>query len=179
MEHTANQATEQKITTNKPPLHEEKPVIQELFSCDNFEEKIHGMISDPSFIELRRNSLDLSLFDVVGMTHTERWHSAFLAWLLNPSERSSHGLAYFPMKQLLSTMRKKPEKNWKENENYLHKIANRTQTKNQNSKNATVLSLLKILLIRDGLTIARSCLIAILIIMQKKKHSSIIQETTT
>ncbi len=40
-----------------------------------------------------------NLFAVLGHTHTERWHSAFLAWLLDP--RGTHGLGSLALTHLL------------------------------------------------------------------------------
>ncbi len=70
--------------------------------------EIHDMISNPDFIELRHWMQDQSFFSVVGRTHTEMWHSSFIAWLLNP--QGHHMLGYFPIKCLLSAMRKKAVK---------------------------------------------------------------------
>lgn len=46
-----------------------------------------------------------SIFSIVGRTHTETWHSNFIAWLLNP--QGEHGLGYFPIKRICYAMRKK------------------------------------------------------------------------
>ena len=40
-----------------------------------------------------------SIFNAVGRTHTETWHSALLGWLLDPN--SSHRLGSFPLTRLI------------------------------------------------------------------------------
>lgn len=66
-----------------PPLHQ---LVAEL-------------ISDPDFLQLQRLEEQPNIFAAVGQTFTERWHSGFLGWLLNPS--GSHGLGDFPLLQFL------------------------------------------------------------------------------
>lgn len=45
-----------------------------------------------------------NLFNAIGRTHTETWHSAFLGWLLDPM--GSHRLGDFPMKRFLAATSK-------------------------------------------------------------------------
>lgn len=75
------------------------------YDCKDIVGDIHDLLVDPDFIQLCRNKEEKTLFNIVGMTHTERWYSSFLAWLLNPE--SPHGLDYFPMRCLLSGMWRK------------------------------------------------------------------------
>jgi len=64
---------------------------------------VHRLITSEAFQELEYAVKELSLFSLVGTTHTERWHSAFIAWLLNPS--AGHNLGTFPLKRFLMAMR--------------------------------------------------------------------------
>ena len=57
------------------------------------------LVSDPNFIRLQRLEDQPNLFSAVGQTFKERWHTAFLGWLLDP--QGSHGLAEFPLLQFL------------------------------------------------------------------------------
>ena len=57
------------------------------------------LISDPDFLHLQRLEDQPNFFSAVGQTFRERWHSAFLGWLLDPA--GSHGLESFPLLQFL------------------------------------------------------------------------------
>ncbi len=63
-------------------------------------ESIHHLLTDPDFLRLRAKQSESTLFRILGVTFIERWHSAFLTWLLSPN--SGHGLADFPVKRFLS-----------------------------------------------------------------------------
>lgn len=78
--------------------------IKEMYYVEDLESKIHDMISDTHFIALRHRMSHATLFSILGRTHTELWHSNFIAWLLNPY--AEHQLSFFPIKRLLSSMRK-------------------------------------------------------------------------
>lgn len=64
--------------------------------------KINSMICSKPFQDIEYAVRNLSLFSIVGTTHIERWHSAFIAWLLNPV--AEHGLDNYALKQLLVAM---------------------------------------------------------------------------
>ena len=66
-------------------------------------ENVHKLITSEPFQELEHVVKKLSMFSLVGKTHTERWHSAFIAWLLNPS--AGHNLGTFPLKRFLMAVR--------------------------------------------------------------------------
>ena len=75
---------------------------------ENLEIKINEMICSEPFQELEQAVRQLSIFSLVGTTNTERWHSAFIAWLLNAN--AEHNLGDYALKQLLIAMRLKIEK---------------------------------------------------------------------
>lgn len=64
---------------------------------------ILGLINDPLFQEFEQSLGAPSIFNAVGRTHTETWHSAMLGWLLNPS--SNHGLGEFPLKKFILSLK--------------------------------------------------------------------------
>lgn len=57
------------------------------------------LLHDPTFIRFDLMQRAPSIFNAVGRTHTETWHSALLGWLLNPG--SSHDLGTFPLARFL------------------------------------------------------------------------------
>src|SRR6059058_3853009 len=60
---------------------------------------ILALIHDPTFVAFEIEQEAPSIFNAVGRTHTETWHSALLGWLLDP--QGSHGLGAFPLTRLL------------------------------------------------------------------------------
>ena len=58
------------------------------------------LTSSKEFERLDRLAKRPNLFQALGRTLTETWHSAFLGWLLDP--QGSHGLSSFPLVQLLT-----------------------------------------------------------------------------
>src|SRR5665213_2095843 len=64
--------------------------------------RITELLHDPLFIEFDLEQRAPTIFNAVGRTHTERWHSAFIAWLLDP--KGSHGLVDFPLRRLIATL---------------------------------------------------------------------------
>lgn len=102
-------ATEQKVKGTKN-LDPREALVDEikldwLISYPEFAQKLHAMVNDPVFIQLRRRQDEANVFNIVGQTQTENWHSSFFAWLLNPN--GSHNLGYFPLKTLLMYMYQK------------------------------------------------------------------------
>ena len=63
-------------------------------------EDIEELITDPCFQELKYKQEKANVFTIVGQTHTEHWHSAFISWLIDPN--SSMELGHFPLARLLS-----------------------------------------------------------------------------
>ena len=66
---------------------------------DGFLHRLLTLIHDPQFIVFETQQNPPSIFNAVGRTYTETWHSALLGWLLNP--KSSHGLGSFPLSRFL------------------------------------------------------------------------------
>lgn len=70
----------------------------------SFQLEIAELMSDHNFLRLSQLAEKPNLYRILGSTFTERWHSAFLAWLLNPE--GSHGLGTFPLQRFLLTIAK-------------------------------------------------------------------------
>ncbi len=60
-----------------------------------------NLVADADFQKLGSLQNQPNLFRAVGRTFTETWHSAFLAWLLNPA--ASHALGSFPLQRFLTS----------------------------------------------------------------------------
>jgi hypothetical protein len=60
------------------------------------------LASDATFQRFSTLQGQPNIFRAIGRTHTETWHSAFLAWLLDPE--GSHQLQTFPLKRFLATV---------------------------------------------------------------------------
>lgn len=69
---------------------------------------IEQLVTDEFFLELKNEQNQKSIFDIVGQTHTEHWHSAFICWLLSPD--ANHNLGTFALNRLLSLYADKLEK---------------------------------------------------------------------
>jgi len=63
-------------------------------------EQAEALISSKYFQQLKHLQEKSNVFTIVGQTHTEHWHSAFISWLLDPN--SSLCLGHFPIARLLS-----------------------------------------------------------------------------
>lgn len=63
-------------------------------------EQAEALISSKYFQQLKYLQEKSNVFTIVGQTHTEHWHSAFISWLLDPN--SSLCLGHFPIARLLS-----------------------------------------------------------------------------
>jgi len=74
----------------------------------SLQEKILEMINSKHFQELENAVNTLSMFTVMGSAYTERWHSSFISWLLNP--KSDHGIGKEPLKKMLHLLNIKKEK---------------------------------------------------------------------
>ena len=61
--------------------------------------QILALLHDPTFITFEVEQEAPTIFNAVGRTHTETWHSALLGWLFDP--QSSHGLGTYPLSRLL------------------------------------------------------------------------------
>ncbi len=65
----------------------------------DFARRLLALEADPSFQALQSLQNRTSFFRIVGTTETERWHSAFWSWMLDPD--GSHGLGDFAVRRLL------------------------------------------------------------------------------
>lgn len=63
-------------------------------------DQAENLISDSGFQQLKYLQEKTNVFTVVGQTHTEHWHSAFMRWLFEP--QGSLGLGHFPLVRLLT-----------------------------------------------------------------------------
>ena len=70
--------------------------------------QIESLVTDSGFQELKYKQEKSNLFSIVGQTHKEQWHSAFISWLLDA--HSSLRLGHYPLARLLTLyMVKNPE----------------------------------------------------------------------
>lgn len=56
--------------------------------------ELERLITDARFQNLKFRQEKTNVFTIVGQTHTEHWHSSFMAWLLDA--HSSLRLGHFP-----------------------------------------------------------------------------------
>ena len=78
------------------------------------------LLNDPTFLLFEADQEAPTIFNAVGRTHTETWHSALLGWLLDP--RSSHGLGTYPLTRLLLLLQTQDELDTRQREVNLHHI---------------------------------------------------------
>lgn len=64
--------------------------------------EIQALLTDPNFLKLAELRSRPNLFEILAVSHTELWHSAFLKWMLDP--QSHLGLGDFPLKRFLFTV---------------------------------------------------------------------------
>lgn len=64
-----------------------------------FVQRLLELVSDPAFIKFINIQTEPNIFRIVGRTHYERWHSAFLGWLLDA--QGSHLLGDYVLTKLL------------------------------------------------------------------------------
>ena len=65
------------------------------------------LVASRQFQQLKFFQEKTNVFTIVGQTHTEHWHSAFVSWLLDP--HSSLCLGHYPLARLLSLYMMKSE----------------------------------------------------------------------
>jgi hypothetical protein len=68
------------------------------------ERSMAALVADPDFVRLSYELTQPSFLGVLGRSFTERWHSAFVAWLLDP--KGDHGLGTKALRQLLADLSK-------------------------------------------------------------------------
>lgn len=72
-------------------------------------ERINELISDEDFQHLNHNYEKTNLFDIMGRSHLEEWHSSVVCWLLDP--KASHNLGTFPINLFFRLYYEKQETN--------------------------------------------------------------------
>ncbi len=68
----------------------------------DFTKQLLGLISDSHFIKFLNIFSEPNIFKIVGRTHYERWHSAFLGWLLDTN--GSHLLSDYVLTRFLFSL---------------------------------------------------------------------------
>lgn len=68
-------------------------------SNQSLTQKLLYLVSDINFIKIEDIAIRPNIFDIVGRTYTETWHSMFLGWLLDP--KSSHKLGDYPLRRFM------------------------------------------------------------------------------
>ena len=61
--------------------------------------RLAALESDPHFLQLEHWLNTPNLFQIVGKSDAERWHSAFWSWVLDP--KGSHEMGGFAIRRLL------------------------------------------------------------------------------
>lgn len=70
---------------------------------------LYELTMDKDFVALKFLIDRPNVFHVAGATHLETWHSRFLSWLLNPTER--HMLGYYPFQRFLMVVAESADEN--------------------------------------------------------------------
>lgn len=70
---------------------------------------LYELTMDKDFVALKFLIDRPNVFHVVGATHLETWHSRFLTWLLDPTER--HMLGYYPFQRFLMAVAESADEN--------------------------------------------------------------------
>ncbi len=70
---------------------------------------LYELTMDKDFVALKFLIDRPNVFHVVRATHLETWHSRFLSWLLNPTER--HMLGYYPFQRFLMVVAESADDN--------------------------------------------------------------------
>lgn len=68
----------------------------------NFTQKLLQLISEPGFVRLEHILGEPNIFQIVGRSHFERWHSCFWGWLLDPN--GSHLTFTYPLSRLMLSL---------------------------------------------------------------------------
>lgn len=70
---------------------------------------LYELTMDKDFVALKFLIDRPNVFHVAGATHLETWHSRFLTWLLDPTER--HMLGYYPFQRFLMAVAESADEN--------------------------------------------------------------------
>jgi len=68
----------------------------------DFTKRLLGLISEPNFVKFVNIFTEPNIFKIVGRTHYERWHSAFIGWLLDAN--GSHLLSDYVLTRFLFSL---------------------------------------------------------------------------
>lgn len=69
---------------------------------NDFTKRLLGLISEPNFVKFVNIFTEPNIFKIVGRTHYERWHSAFIGWLLDAN--GSHLLSDYVLTRFLFSL---------------------------------------------------------------------------
>lgn len=72
---------------------------QKRLAKKSFTQKLLQLISEPGFVRLEHILGEPNIFQIVGRTHYERWHSCFWGWLFDPN--GSHLTFSYPVSRLM------------------------------------------------------------------------------
>ena len=72
----------------------------ETLEAQDLMKRVLALESDPDFQRLKEKIEQTNFFRILGTSQTERWHSSFWAWILDPS--GSHGMGGFASRRLLA-----------------------------------------------------------------------------
>lgn len=69
---------------------------------EDFTRRLLGLISEPNFLKFVNIFSEPNIFKIVGRTHYERWHSAFVGWLLDTN--GTHLLGDYTLTRFLFSL---------------------------------------------------------------------------
>lgn len=81
-----------------------KEVFMEAIMLSNgyIQNQINKLLSDATFKNLEVEQTSFNIFETLGVSHIELWHSGFIKWVLDP--KSNLGLSDWPLKRFLSLL---------------------------------------------------------------------------
>jgi hypothetical protein len=77
-DHIMNNSEAEKGQKTDETLRSNSPII-------GIEDKLQNLLTNPDFLKLKRtlNNSKNNLFNTLAASHLERWHSAFIRWILD------------------------------------------------------------------------------------------------
>jgi len=73
-----------------------------MLSSGYIQNQINKLLSDTNFKNLEVEKTSFNIFETLGVSHIELWHSGFIKWVLDP--KSNLGLSDWPLKRFLSLL---------------------------------------------------------------------------
>jgi hypothetical protein len=73
-----------------------------MFSSGYIQNEINKLLSDNSFNTLKAEQNSFNIFETLGVSHLELWHSGVIKWVLNP--KSNLDLGDWPLKRFFSLL---------------------------------------------------------------------------